>query len=159
MILADPTKQNLTPNMIFADHTNQNLTPNIKFVDHTNWNYKQHKSSLFNLFCKHQHRIWNTTSWNIWKHAPYNAYHRCYAAVWPWHRDAEPRRSINDTGMPGQAAQSGRELSIMLLINHLAPPDYLWCTNAHYGVFKILSKRRLYICHRRQMACSQMPMA
>ena len=57
MILADPTKQNLTPNMIFVDHTNQNLTPNIKFADHTNWNYKQHKSSLFNLFSKHQHRI------------------------------------------------------------------------------------------------------
>ena len=47
-----------------------------------------------------------------------------YASECPWHRDAQPRRSINDTGMPGQAAQSGRELSIMLLINHLAPPTF-----------------------------------
>ena len=192
MILADPTKQNLTPNMIFADHTNQNLTPNIKFADHTNWNYKQHKSNLFNLFSKHQHRIWNTTSWNIWKPAPCNAYHRwqmydhdtvmlsqgapsmtqvcpgkllnqgescqlcClstillllttfdaqmhimefskywaredyifvtvakwHAAKCPWHRNAQAGCSIREG-----------ELSIMLLITHLAHPAPLWLPSA-----------------------------
>ena len=155
MILADPTKQNLTPNMIFGDHTNQNLTPNIKFADHTNWNYKQHKSSLFNLFCKHQHRIWNTTSWNIWKPAPYMHIIGdkcmpmtpwCWAkALHQWHRYARASCSIRARAVNYAAYQPSCSSWLPLMHKctlwamfwkYWAREDYIFVTEAKWHAAK-----------------------